>query len=188
MRLVKISIADRFVKHGIITSDDKELFSYGLQQGLVLLLNIFTTVIIGFAFGMVWQSVVFLIAYIPLRSYAGGYHARTQIRCYIFSVLLIITALLGIWLLSWINLGSILIVLFSGGIVYIKAPIEDPNKPLNQLEKIVFRRNSRVLLLILFGMIFLFWFINASISVCLMMAIITLSFMILLGSKRLIKQ
>lgn len=54
---------------------------------------------IGFTFGMVWQSVLFTAAYMTLRVYAGGYHAPTQLRCYILSFIMVVTALL---LIDWI--------------------------------------------------------------------------------------
>ena len=31
-----------------------------------------------------------MVTYIPIRVYAGGYHARINLRCYIFSVLMLI--------------------------------------------------------------------------------------------------
>lgn len=69
-----------------IQSDNRELYRYGIQQGLTMIMNLATTLLIGLLCGMLWQSIVFYMAYIPLRSYAGGYHAKTPIRCYLFSI------------------------------------------------------------------------------------------------------
>ena len=38
----------------------------------------------------VFESIAFLVFYIPLRSYAGGYHASTPWRCYFISIVFII--------------------------------------------------------------------------------------------------
>lgn len=78
------------VKNEIIPSDDREIYIYGLKQGFILLVNIFTTFVIGFAFNKTMETIIFLVTYIPLRIYAGGYHARTQMGCYICSVVLIV--------------------------------------------------------------------------------------------------
>ena len=42
---------------------------------------------------MLFETIIFIITYIPIRIYAGGYHARTQTKCYIFSVFMLILAL-----------------------------------------------------------------------------------------------
>ncbi len=70
-------VVDYFIQNNIIKEKDKELYLYGLQQGAFILVNIVTTLLIGYAFDMIWQSVVFMVAYLPLRAFAGGYHART---------------------------------------------------------------------------------------------------------------
>ncbi|MFQ7801627.1 MAG: accessory gene regulator B family protein [Coprobacillus cateniformis] len=48
------------------------------------------TLILGYIFGNLIQTMIFLLSYIPLRSYAIGYHAKTEQVCFIFSTLLII--------------------------------------------------------------------------------------------------
>jgi accessory gene regulator protein AgrB len=46
-----------------------------------------SALIIGWIFGVVLEITVFMAAYIPLITFASGYHAKTPIRCYIFSVI-----------------------------------------------------------------------------------------------------
>ncbi|GEM_PF-2215752 len=107
-------VADELVLNNVINSEDIELYTYGIQQGLLILLNILTIVIVGQIFGMLLQSVAFMISYIPLRIYAGGYHARTPAGCYIGSVILIVAVLLGIKLIPWTNFICVTIALISG--------------------------------------------------------------------------
>ena len=52
------------------------------------------TLLMGLCLSMCFYKViVFLICFIALRKYAGGYHADTQKRCYVISVLIIAVAL-----------------------------------------------------------------------------------------------
>lgn len=106
-----------FIRNEIIPDGEKELYIYGLQQGLVLLINLITMIFIGYALGMTWQVIIFSVAYLPLRSYAGGYHARTQRICYIFSIVLITTVLLVIKLISWTNTSSICVMVVASVII-----------------------------------------------------------------------
>ncbi|HHV13371.1 MAG TPA: accessory gene regulator B family protein [Clostridiales bacterium] len=184
-------IGNRFVRDGIITEEDKELYTFGMQQGIIMLLNIISTIIIGIIFNMVWQSVVFLMAYMPLRSYAGGYHARTQGRCYLVSLLITVVALLGMKEIQWTSLSGLLSVIISAGIIYLMTPVEDANKPLSELERIAYKKKTRRILLLEILIALAFWFINQEISVCFIMIFIILSIMLLLGAwnnKRLINK
>ncbi|WP_303864846.1 accessory gene regulator B family protein [Alkalibaculum bacchi] len=70
-------ITDWFIRNEVIPLEDKELYTYGLKQGSLMVLNIGTIIIIGIILKMIWQSILLMFVYIPLRTYAGGYHART---------------------------------------------------------------------------------------------------------------
>jgi accessory gene regulator B len=51
---------------------------------------------IGLALSFLAESMVFLATYMLIRTYAGGYHAKTQLGCYIFSTVAVTVILLGI--------------------------------------------------------------------------------------------
>lgn len=55
-------------------------------MGITVLINLISTIVIGVIAGNVFESIAFLVFYIPLRSYAGGYHASTPRRCYFISI------------------------------------------------------------------------------------------------------
>ncbi|MDF2512319.1 MAG: accessory protein regulator protein [Herbinix sp.] len=184
-------IGNRFVRDGIIAEEDKELYTYGMQQGVLILLNIISSIIIGIIFNMVWQSVVFLMAYMPLRSYAGGYHAKTQFRCYLVSQFIIVVALVGMREIQWTSLMALSSVIISTCIIFLLTPVEDANKPLDASEKIVYKKKTRRILLLETNITLAFWFINKEISVCCIMVFIILSIMLLLGilnNRKLIEQ
>ena len=75
-------ITQRLCEKGIISESDFDLYEYGFNMGITVLLNLISTIVIGVIVGKVFESIAFLVFYIPLRSYAGGYHASTPRRCY----------------------------------------------------------------------------------------------------------
>jgi accessory gene regulator B len=185
IQLISNRITDKLIENRTIVNEDRELYVYGLQQGFIMLINIMTTIIIGVIFGMFWQSIVFLIAYIPIRSYAGGYHARTQLRCYFISTIIIIMALLGMRMVMWTNFYCLLTAFLSSIIIIILAPVEDTNKPLSQKEKQVYRKKTIIILGVLFNSIILFLVLDQfQISVSITMAILVLGFMVVFGNVR----
>lgn len=175
-------IADWFIRNEVIPLKDKDIYTYGLKQGSLMVLNIGTTIIIGIILKMVWQSIILMLAYIPLRTYAGGYHAVTQFRCYIYSIGIVLGALLGIRLIPWTNFICFVVALFVGSIIFLLAPVEDSNKPLNQVEIIIYRNKARVLLSILLAGALLFCFLGQKqITICIIMAIILCAVMLVCG-------
>ncbi len=139
-------IVDGFEKQRVILSEDKEIYRYGVQQGLNLAFNFLTTLVIGAVCGMLWESVLFMAAYMPLRSFAGGYHAKTHLRCYLYSIVMITAVLLVI---RFLPLGRFICscLMFVGSIVILLiAPIEDKNKPLDEVERHVYCKRTRLIL------------------------------------------
>lgn len=175
-------LTDKLIDLELINDDDKELYYYGFEQGFLLLLNFMTLIIIGIIFNMVWQSIIFITAYSVLRSYAGGYHTGDKLKCYLFSIVMIIIVL---WLIRWIPLNEFIyfiITVISSMIILIMAPVEDSNKPLDSKEKKVFKKRSNIILGVLIGLTLLFWLMGKKqVSLCIIMAICTSSFMLVLG-------
>lgn len=140
-----VYIADILEEQNRFTADDKEVYRYGIQQGLNLILNILTTLIIGCFCGMIYQSILFLICYIPLRIFCGGYHAKTHLCCYICSIIMITCILLVTKHLSFNMLVYEVFVLLSLITILVLAPVEDKNKKLDNNEKRVFRKRACIL-------------------------------------------
>lgn len=175
-------LTDKLLKMQIINSEEKELYYYGLKQGFLLLLNMMTVIIIGFIFNMIWQSVIFVITYSLLRAYAGGYHASTQAGCYLFSLVMIISVLWLIKLIPWNGFIIFIITIVASMIILIIAPVEDSNKPLDQKEKVIFKKRTNSILSVLAASALLFWLIDVNlISICMVMGICIISIMIVLG-------
>jgi accessory gene regulator B len=175
-------VVDHFVNTGVVTNDDRELYQYGLNQGLTIVLNIVTTLVIGLLLNMVWQSILFMIAYIPIRTYAGGYHARTPLKCYIISVIMIIAVLLVIKFIVFSIIPFTVFTITSALIIVILAPVADANKPLEDIESKVYKRKTLVFLAVeIFITIGLIIFGLVNIAVCIASALIVLSVMLGIG-------
>jgi len=125
---------------------------------------------------------VFTIAYGLLRTSAGGYHARTQGSCYIFSIAMIIIVLSALKYLQWNPVIYLSLVLLSSIFIFLLAPVEDSNKPLDALEHRVYKKRSRIILIFLLLITLLFVFFGKTdIAHCLSISIIALAMMLILG-------
>lgn len=173
-------ITQRLCERGIVDKNEFELYEYGFSIGLTVLLNLISTVIIGVIMGKVFESILFLVLYIPLRSYAGGYHASTPWRCYLISIVIITAILIFI---SCVHSSAIYMIFLLAGIVIclLFAPVEDKNKPLDKDEIRVFRKISYLILLIEVCMWIILSFIYQSVGITIPLVIFTEGIMLILG-------
>lgn len=176
-------IADGFEKQRVISSEDKELYRYGVQQGLNLLLNLLTTFVIGILCGMLMASLLFIVVYMPLRSFAGGYHAKTHLRCYLYSILMITAVLLVIRFLPLGMLICSCLMLVGGIIIVLLAPVEDSNKPLDEAEQCVYRKRTQLILSVETVLFLAFIFLH--VKVCystIAMAVLSIGILLIAGT------
>ena len=179
------SITERLEKNHTIKSEEREVYQYGIQQGLTMLLNISTTLVIGFLCSMLCQSFIFTIAYITLRSSAGGFHCNTPIRCYVWSILMINIALLVMRFIPFTNLICKIILLVSGSIIFFLAPVQDKNKPLDKLEHKVYRRRTLLIWAFEFALTVACMVIGwHSLAVCLSVTLAVMAIMVVLGQMK----
>lgn len=130
-----------------ISKEDKEIYLYGIQQGMIAFVNLGTTIGIGMVFGHLWDSILFLVAYVPLRSFAGGYHAKTAVRCYFFSIVMMIAVLWVMRYVPYLGLVCGCLTIVSGSTIWFLAPVEDRNKPLDDAEKKVYGKRARYIVI-----------------------------------------
>ena len=145
--------ADCLVSYGVISELDYDIYNFGLEMGMSILFNILTTVIIGFAFQMPIESIVFLLTFIPLRSYIGGFHASSYTRCYWLSTMVVVVLLMAVRSVSKIyNMPIILgISALCVIVMFLIVPMQDPIRPMEKVEVLVYRNRARIILVIEFG-------------------------------------
>lgn len=142
--LAKLShkIGNDLVKSKVVEAEDAEIYIYGINQILTSVLNVSSALIIGLIFGVVFEIAVFMTAYIPLRTFAGGYHARTPLRCYIFSVIMLIIVSIGMKYLYIANWVYYIVLAATTIVVLVLSPVEDRNKPLDEIEHRVYKKRA----------------------------------------------
>lgn len=148
--LEKISgvVVKSFVNQGIISDEEKGIYQFGLNQLFFFIVNMISSVAIGMITGMLAECLVFTLTYMLLRRYSGGYHARTSVRCYFLSVCLMIVVLkiIDITISNEYYHIVFVVLLLSGLVIILKAPIESENKPLNDAEYEKYRKKSSVIM------------------------------------------
>lgn len=150
-------ISSFFIHKKIILEKDKEVYDYCFEVLIAFLLNFIIIISLAlitrtFLFGM-----LFLLAFLPLRITVGGYHANTHLKCMITLVFtyLIFVSLIRVFPANLITVTCFGILALSESIIFLFAPSEDKNNPLNKNKKCQLRLRGRII-----GMLY------ALISVC----------------------
>ncbi len=170
------------IRKDVIKEEKREIYEYGFNQLIVYVYNFASFIIIGLILGMLWQSIAFNVFYMMIRPYAGGYHARTPKMCYVFSLFMVSAVLL------WMKLVPVGILVYSliyiiSSIAIIKlSPVEDENKPLDNVERVVFRKRAINSYIILSVLSLIFWIVGfVELSICVILALFVLAIMLVLG-------
>lgn len=175
-------IVDRMVLDGTIEEEDKEIYEYGLTQGIIMIFNVVVTLIIGALLHMVIETILFMAVYMPLRSYAGGVHAKTQLRClvYSFSMVAIILEVIKYFPNNLFMIAGMLV--FSAVTVCLLAPVESENKPLDEDEVKRYGRKARNILFFYVGITILMMVLKwRMVYVSLAITLTTVSITLILG-------
>ena len=134
--------AGKLIQAGIISEKDTDVYTYGFFQSVMMILNIVTTLILGIVFQLIIPCILLNLAYIPIRTNAGGHHASSPFKCYVNSTI-IIAVLLSV--IKWVAIPifiSIVILAVSSAVIIILAPVETENNPLDEEEKRVYRKRT----------------------------------------------
>lgn len=151
-------IADMLWTQGIIQEDDIDKCKYGIDLFISSFLEIISILAIAAFLGNFIETVLLFVFFVPLRIYAGGYHADTKLKCYLISLVMygFSYTLANITPSELFALINVVGTVFSLIIVLIKAPIIHTNKTVNDIERKNYRKISIQICLIETTIILLF--------------------------------
>jgi len=142
-KLVNLAIG-----YGVVKEDDEELYLYSYQITIefvfswasILILSVFLHTFLGTLF--------FMAFYIPLRLYAGGYHAKSFSGCYFLSIATyLVFCFIEPYVSAYLPIYALIgIVLCLSAVIAYLAPIEDPNKPMELADMKRCEKRARVIL------------------------------------------
>ena len=162
------SITNSLRKKGIVRDEFVDVYQYGFELLLSFLISTGLVILAGIILNRFIETLVFLLVFISLRSFTGGFHAMKYWICTVstfgvYSLVMIVSSFVSVNFLVFI-----ILLLIGSIILYIKAPVENPNKELTKKQKSKYKWISLVLFfgLSLIGYIFLKSNSSISSTVC----------------------
>ncbi len=127
-------------KNKMISKNEQESYEYACKVFIHGIINIILTIIIGLIFGMIKETLCFLISFFLLRKFTGGLHAKNYHTCLIYSTILLILSLLTIRLLIRTHTDLFFVLLILSEVsIWLFSPIVNENKVLSLKEKKIFQ-------------------------------------------------
>ena len=139
--------ANFLVDTGAVATDKRAVILFGLELLLSSIISILIIIALSIAFGFPFLWLPFLLAFIPLRTTAGGYHAATHTGCNITFALAYIIRIIVCKYVTMQPLTYIIISVMSVVTILLFSPVEAINKPLNDVRKSTNRTRSIIIIL-----------------------------------------
>ncbi len=147
IRSTAFALVKQWTATGIICRSNAEIYRYGLELLISTFINLVIMLGISTAFGHPFIVIPYLLAFIPLRLFAGGYHARNHLFCILLNTAAyFVSCLLAVCLEKTAAVFVTLLGNFTSfALIILFAPIPAKNRPLSVAEK---SRNRTISLLL----------------------------------------
>ncbi len=136
-----------FSNKNIIDRNKQEIYKYGFELLISTIFNVVGILIISGILRVVLGAVLFIIAFVPLRLSAGGYHAKHHWSCILgFNIIFLCFALLLKYLnTDFMRYYSLVSIMVCSIFIWSFAPVEAANKPLKQEQREKQKKHSVII-------------------------------------------
>lgn len=137
----------RLVENGTILEKDISVYAYGFELLFSVVINIVGMLSIAIITGQYLSWFWFLLALIPLRFSAGGFHAKTHFNCITITLLVFFVCLLCIQAIPhelW-SIIYIIIIISLNAAIWCMAPVQAHNKPLSEHQIQINRKRAIII-------------------------------------------
>lgn len=172
--------------NNIITFENREAYSYGIELFLFKSSLYIIVLIIALITHTLIPSVVFVISYTLLRQYSGGYHCKTAEMCMIVSIFMYLFFLL-VYKLDYENTKIFFLISSCMSLIPIAvfSPVENINNPLTLKEKQKYHIIAAIVAVILTALMLLnYYFTVNNIFYAVSYALTADAVLIILGLRR----
>ena len=175
-------IVDGQVESGAVEAEERDVYVYGYQMLIEFCINIITSILIAFVFRAFDIVIIFTVAFLLIRGYVGGYHAKTSAGCFCWSACMLILSVIAVKAVSNLEFINYFFLLEAAMLpcIFHGSPIPDANKPITGNESMHFKKKvKQIYLLELFTEVILL-FLGMKVSALSILAVHVVLFVMVL--------
>lgn len=172
----------KLLKEADIIKDDQEIYEYGFELVLSFITGCALILCISLIVNRFLEGIFFLAAFISIRSFTGGYHATSHLKC---NLCLCLVYLIYCVLTNHCNVEFMLTLeIMSWGAIYIivmHAPLANAKKNISDIEKKIFKVKARKITLFFKLLSFIFTLICTKLYCVITYTLIAVGLMMLIS-------
>ena len=138
-----------------------ELYVYGIELVISSIISTFLVILAGIITGSFIECIIYLPVFSVIRSYTGGYHCMSYLRCNVLSVISYVLVFLSLCYLEdvlsnpFVMAGGYLLTVV---MAIIFAPVKHENKEITDSEKKKYKILAIVMITLFYGIcVFVFY-------------------------------
>ncbi len=103
-------ITDFLLRKNVIKEEEKEIYYYGYETLIYSIWQMLLLLVLGMIMNQIVSTVIFLMVFVSMRKYTGGYHAETRMGCTFMTVVCYVTVLV---MTGWLGTFYLVILLLT---------------------------------------------------------------------------
>ena len=133
------TITNYLICKDIIKQSEKEIYQYGVLTLIVNLIGILEILILGWITNALYLSVIFIISFMILRSFTGGFHCKHYIPCNVtYGCLYLLCTYVHLQIVSGFILElvcvlSVLVICYMSPVIHVNKPLDEKKKKRNRV-------------------------------------------------------
>lgn len=144
---VSAKLAKKLVEH---SEDEKEdVYLYGLELIISTVVGLTSILLISYLLFELKSGLIFIIMFVPLRLFTGGYHAKTYGKCFVISNCAYLTILVLKYIM-WDNIPSgiwIGLLVIASCYIAANAPVINQAQPISEYKQMRCKRIAKYILI-----------------------------------------
>jgi len=147
-RTSKFIVNKLYDMNNIEDKNRREITAYGLEIILSTFLSITAVLIFAAVTERVKETIIFLVFFMPLRTYGGGYHADTHFRCFLilFACISFLYYLLYSIPINILMITAWIEVIYGSMVIEVFSPVVDSNHPMSKRQIKYSKKITRILI------------------------------------------
>lgn len=129
-RVVAQKIVDYLCGDGIIKEKESDVYVYAYELLLSSLISVFLVLSLSLVCGNILYAGAFLIGFVPLRIYIGGYHASSHFNCHLVFLIAFLTSVVLSYQIVATYRFRLIATFVLLIVAFVFAPVEAENKRL----------------------------------------------------------
>lgn len=136
MEKLSRKITSFFIAQNYVAEEKREMYDYCFEILLATLVNLIAISIIGIIAKEFILTIIYIVTFMTMRNFGGGYHANRHITCILTSIIIFMALLIFSRVFAeYLQTIGYIGILLSYIIIWINGPVDNKNKPLSDEEK-----------------------------------------------------